>query len=201
MDIKVQLNTLRPRQNGRHFADIFKCIFLNENVWIPLKISLTFVPKGPINNIPTLVQIMAWRRSGDKPLSEPMMFSLSTHICVTQLQWVNRLGLIISAENLNKEDTCLDTFEDNCIFIKNMRKGRLVWYCVYTRGPGVGVTKPISSVPLFSEFFSIVKTYVRYWISRLYLAGIAAAQLRWYLSNMKVIQRMQQVLLKDRKFC
>ena len=84
------LNTLRPKQNGRHFADdIFKCIFLNENGWIPLKISLMFVRKGPINNIPTLVQVMAWRRPGDKPLSEPMMVSLSTHICVTRPQWVN----------------------------------------------------------------------------------------------------------------
>ena len=68
------VNTLRPRQNGRHFADdIFKSIFLNKNVWIPIKISLKFVPKGPINNIPALVQIMDWRRPGDKPLSEPMM--------------------------------------------------------------------------------------------------------------------------------
>ena len=71
------LNTLRPKQNGRHFADdIFKRIFLNENVWIPIKISLKFVPKDPINNIPALVQIMAWRRPGDKPLSESMMVSL-----------------------------------------------------------------------------------------------------------------------------
>ena len=86
----MSLNTLRPRQNGRHFADdIFKCIFFNENVWIPIKISLKFVPKGPINNIPSLVQIMAWRRPGDKPLSEPMMVSLLTHICVTRPQWVN----------------------------------------------------------------------------------------------------------------
>ena len=82
-------NTLRPRQNGRHFADdMFKCIFLNENVWIPIKISLTFVPEGRINNIPALVQIMAWRRPGDKPLSEPMMVSFPTHICVTRPQWV-----------------------------------------------------------------------------------------------------------------
>ena len=82
-------NTLRPRQNGRHFADdISKCIFLNENVWIPIKISMKFVPKGPINNIPALVQIMAWRRPGDKPLSEPMMVILTTHICVTRPQWV-----------------------------------------------------------------------------------------------------------------
>ena len=43
--------TLRPRQNGRHFADdVFKCIFLNENVWI-FKIPLTFVPKVPILTI------------------------------------------------------------------------------------------------------------------------------------------------------
>ena len=37
------------------------------------KKSLKFVPKGPINNTPALVQIMAWPRTGDKPLSEPMM--------------------------------------------------------------------------------------------------------------------------------
>ena len=85
----VSINTLIQRQNGCHFADdIFKCIFLNDNVWIPIKISLRFLPKGPINNIPALVQIMAWRRLGDKPLSEPMMVSLPTHICVTRPQWV-----------------------------------------------------------------------------------------------------------------
>ena len=68
------VNTFRPRQNGRRFPDdIFKCIFLNENIWILIKISLKFVPKWPINSIPTLVQIMAWRGPGDKPLSEPMM--------------------------------------------------------------------------------------------------------------------------------
>ena len=83
------VNTLRPRQNGRHFADaIFKCIFLNENIWILIKISLKFVPKSSINNIPALVQIMAWRRPGDKPLSEPMVVNLPTHICVTRPQWV-----------------------------------------------------------------------------------------------------------------
>ena len=80
---------MRPRRNGRYNADdIFKCIFLKENVWIPTKISLKFVSKGPINNIPALVQIMAWRRPDDKPLSEPMMVCLLTHICVTRPQWV-----------------------------------------------------------------------------------------------------------------
>ena len=82
--------SLRLRQIGCHFAnDMFKCIFFNENVWISIKISLKFVLKGPINNIPALVQIMAWRRPGHKPLSEPLMVSLLTHICVTRPQWVN----------------------------------------------------------------------------------------------------------------
>ena len=85
----IIVNSLRPRQNGRHFADdTFKRLFQNENVWISIKISLKFVPKAPINNIPSLVQIMAWRRPGGKPLSEPMMVSLPTHICVTLPQWV-----------------------------------------------------------------------------------------------------------------
>ena len=94
--IKVtpDVNALRPIQNGRRFADdSLKCIFLNENVWISIKISLNFIPKGPINNIPALFQIMAWRRPGDKPLSEPMKVSLLTHVCVTQPQWVNALRL------------------------------------------------------------------------------------------------------------
>ena len=58
----IPINTLRPRKNGRHFPDdIFKCILLNESVWVSVKISLTFVPNGPINYILALVQIMAWR--------------------------------------------------------------------------------------------------------------------------------------------
>ena len=52
---------------------IFKCIFLNENIWIPIKIWLNYVPYGLFDNMAALIQIMAWRRPGDKPLSEPMM--------------------------------------------------------------------------------------------------------------------------------
>ena len=52
--------TLRLRQNGSHFTDgIFKCIFLNENVWILIKVSLKFVRKCLINNNPAFDQIMA----------------------------------------------------------------------------------------------------------------------------------------------
>ena len=84
------VNTLRPRQHGHHFAnDTFKRIFLNKNLWISIKISLKFVPNSPIDNIPALFLIMAWRRPGDKPLSEAMMVSLLTHVCVARPQWVN----------------------------------------------------------------------------------------------------------------
>ena len=98
--------TLRLRQNGRHFADHnFKCIFFNKNFWIPIKISLKFVPKGLINNIPSLVQIMVWRRLGAKPLSEPMRVSLLTHICVTRPQWVKDHWDIVNLE-INSSKIC-----------------------------------------------------------------------------------------------
>ena len=66
------INTLRPKQNGRHFAnDIFKYIFLNENVKILIKISPSFVLNGPINNIgpdiglaPTRRQAIIWTNDG-----------------------------------------------------------------------------------------------------------------------------------------
>ena len=99
--------TLRPRQNGHRFTDdSFKQIFLNENIRIAMKISLKFVPNGPINNNPELVQIMAWRRSGDKPISEPMMVSLLMHICVTRPQWVISVAYIFLA--LTHQYYCLE---------------------------------------------------------------------------------------------
>ena len=89
-ELKLLKSAIRPRQDGRHFADdIFTCIFFNENCCTLMKLSLKYVRKGPINNNPAMVQIMAWRRSGAKPLSEPMMISLLTHIYVTRPQWVN----------------------------------------------------------------------------------------------------------------
>ena len=69
-------------------------LFLNVVKTLSLRHYCVMCPlgKGPINNSPTLIQIMAWRRSGDKPLSEPMMVCLLTHICVTRPQWVNTLA-------------------------------------------------------------------------------------------------------------
>ena len=73
-------------------AAIFQSTVSNGFSWMKMyEFRLKFVPKGPINNIPALVQIMAWRRPGAKPLSEPMMVRLLTHIWVTRPQWVKAL--------------------------------------------------------------------------------------------------------------
>ena len=56
-------------------------------IWLIFHQSL-FLRFQSIDNIPALVEIMAWRRPGDKPLSEPVIVRLLMHICVSRLQWV-----------------------------------------------------------------------------------------------------------------
>ena len=76
MTILHLINTLRPRQNGRHFCKwrfqinfpIWKMMYFDSNVT-----EIWSRCKGPIDNRPALVKTIAWRRSGEKPLSEPMM--------------------------------------------------------------------------------------------------------------------------------
>ena len=127
------VNTLRPRQNWRHFPDdIFKCILLNENGGIPIKISLKFVPKVPINNIQALVKIMAWCRPGDKPVCELMMVSLPTHKCVTRPQWV-KLGVVLLRlySHFRDMDTITQCFWWICYmiaFTTNTRLGMTMLY-------------------------------------------------------------------------
>ena len=88
--INYPINTLRPRLklDAVLQTTLSKSCSWIKNVWISIKISLKFVAKGLINNIPVLVQIMAWRRPGDKLLPELMMVRSLTHICVTLPQWV-----------------------------------------------------------------------------------------------------------------
>ena len=57
--------------------DNFKCIFLNENDRILIPISLKFFPRCPIDNKPALIQVMASRWPGDKPLPELMLTQCS----------------------------------------------------------------------------------------------------------------------------
>ena len=69
----IMVQHSETEENERHFAgDIFTGILFNENAFKPIEISLKF-PLDSINNKPTLVQIKAWRLTGAKPLSEPIM--------------------------------------------------------------------------------------------------------------------------------
>ena len=100
------------RSQGRWgYLDVSNvALVLNESIWISIEISLKFVPKGPINNIPALVQIMAWHRPGDKPLSEPMLVCLLMHLCVTRPQWVN---ILLSMKTISCHQSLLLTMGDN----------------------------------------------------------------------------------------
>ena len=86
----------------------FRCIFVNENFYILIKISLKCVNKCQVHNNTELVKIMPWRRIGDKPLSEPMLtrFSL-THICGTRGRWVN-------CEDIPTYQDTLAAFDSKC---------------------------------------------------------------------------------------
>ena len=86
-----RVNTLRLGQNGCHFADnILKLILLNENVLISIKIPLKFVPRGPIKNIPALLQV----RLGDVQVTSQYLnqwwSSLVMHLCITSFNQLIR---------------------------------------------------------------------------------------------------------------
>ena len=91
-------------------AAILKCIFLNENVWISIQISLNFVPRGSIDKIPALVQIMAptgrqwrivyWRIYGSFGLNELIMNLKATacHGNITSNSYGNNKWLLCKTE-------------------------------------------------------------------------------------------------------
>ena len=62
--------------------DNSKCIFLNENYRIPIRISMKYVPRSSIKDKPALVKVMSWCQTGDKPLPEPMLTQFTdAYIC------------------------------------------------------------------------------------------------------------------------
>ena len=68
------------------FADgIFACIFMNEKFCISFRISLKFVPRGPIDNKSALVKVMAWSLTGD--MNQYLPSSLM-HIYGTSESWI-----------------------------------------------------------------------------------------------------------------
>ena len=77
----TEFKELRPKEAGHHFTDnIFKCFFLNENLWISINISLKFVLEGQSNNIPSLIQIMACADQATSHYLNQWWLRLVTHI-------------------------------------------------------------------------------------------------------------------------
>ena len=156
---KTVFSTLRSRQNGRHFADdSFKRIFMNGNVVISIRISFKFVPKGLINSIAALVQIKAWRRPGDKPLSEPMMVNLLTHICVTRPQWVKtkswppirwKLVLNVPTTKLKTQTYCDHCFSTTGLNLWNQLPSHI------TLSKSIDVFKRSLKTYLFKDAFNL----------------------------------------------
>ena len=72
-----------------------------------------------------MVQIMAWRRSGDKPLSEPMMVILPTHICVTRPQWVR-------SQFTPTQDLSLSVWSCVCLSYTSILHGFFPYLCTWT---------------------------------------------------------------------
>ena len=86
-------------------AAIFQTTFSNTFSWMKF-VSLKFIPEGPINNIPALVQKMAWHWPGDKPLSEPKMLSLLTHIYAS-LGLIELMEAILLLSKISLENVLL----------------------------------------------------------------------------------------------
>ena len=90
--IYVSLTVAALTHWGRNkMAAIFQTTFSNAFSWMKMfrfRLLWRLFQRVQLTIFPSLVQVMAWRRPGDKPLSEQTMVSLLTHICVTRPQWV-----------------------------------------------------------------------------------------------------------------
>ena len=98
-------------------------------MWISIKISLKFVPKGPVNNIPALLQTMPRHRPGDKPVSEAIMVRLLTHICVTRPEINWRIYTSLDFNKLTDLSHLLDFAVQVCNMILNCPSIFSIYLC------------------------------------------------------------------------
>ena len=110
------VNILKQRQTSCHFSDnIFRCIFLNENVWISIKISVNYVLKGPINMVnllmhvsPDLNELIGWQwmikygNSQSTFFTSLGMFINQYRICFWPLWTVHKVNRIVKNMQSNK---------------------------------------------------------------------------------------------------
>ena len=104
---------------------------------------------------------MAWRRPGDKPLSEPMMVSLVTHICVTRPQRVNTsYHLLLSPPRLPLLQVLLHHHHHHHHHNYNYHRHycRLLLLLLQHRLQTQSKNKPHGQYKILYEFINIVET-------------------------------------------
>ena len=179
-------NTLRP--DGRHRkGKSIQCISLiKQKSFILIRLILLLDCKCPIHFIAALVRVMACACLYLNTKNDTNIKKGSCWGILEKWGYLNQFKIYSWCASKNK--TILRWKHILCIFMIK----KTVPYsprCMASYGViRVGITKAISSAPLISRFFTIFKTLVTYWLSCSYLTGVAAAQLRWHLSNMNVIQ-------------
>ena len=120
VDFKADLTHLPMDKMAAILADdIFKRIFLNDNVRISIQISLKFVPRGSINNKPALIQVMAWRRTGDKPLPEEMLTQWRIYAAIA---WGDDLTFEVLSDSMSSRQSCWMISYDQKVSSKILKK-------------------------------------------------------------------------------
>ena len=109
--------------------DIFKCIFLNENLRNLIHLSLKFVPKCPIKNNPSLFQIMTWCRAGDKPYLNQWWSTSITHIRVTRPESVK---LCFNLSQIQFYRINLDKSHYTCVWSKSKRMPLGIFHMIFS---------------------------------------------------------------------
>ena len=97
---------IEAKNSFKHFADIFKFIFMYQNCCIFIQMTLKFVPQGSIDSKPALVQVMSWSWEGSLPLSE-LMLALLTDAYMHYLA-SNELTLLLRATEFSMHSITCD---------------------------------------------------------------------------------------------
>ena len=125
----------------------FQIHFWGNIFCILIQIAIKSVHGDSTNSQPVLVQMMAWHRTGDKQLSEPLLslYSLSDNMSYHQISW----GLEAPILDFFPTKLYFTSFIHSCIF----------WQCIINKVLG-RITLFINNCTLFGQNFSYISTQI-----------------------------------------
>ena len=102
--------------------DIFKCIFLNANIWILIKFSLKFVCKGPIDNIYQR-WFRYWLGAGQRQ-AIILLYIVFGSVCNLRNRTVTSLDMWIHVLHWRRSNWCLKSpvTQLDCLFKRLFRQ-------------------------------------------------------------------------------